>query len=162
MVLGDPSDFAGMNEEWVKWFPVDPPTPGSVGSPPATTTCCASCWSGMGAESTSVALVRVSTSSTSWTAFGSWLKSMDASSFAVSVIVAETAGRDAGADRVRAVVIGRIEDQDQAVVGAWPFRWIGVGEGERRARLGRLHHGQQVLRDQGGIDADSDKQGHGR
>ncbi len=24
-VLGEESDFAGMNEEWMKWFPVDPP-----------------------------------------------------------------------------------------------------------------------------------------
>jgi len=24
-ILGDPDDFAGMNEEWVKWFPKDPP-----------------------------------------------------------------------------------------------------------------------------------------
>ncbi len=24
-ILGDPSDFAGMNEEWGKWFPKDPP-----------------------------------------------------------------------------------------------------------------------------------------
>ena len=24
-ILGDPNDFAGMNEEWVKWFPKDPP-----------------------------------------------------------------------------------------------------------------------------------------
>ncbi len=24
-ILGDPDDFAGMNEEWVKWFPIDPP-----------------------------------------------------------------------------------------------------------------------------------------
>ena len=25
VLLTDPTDFAGMNEEWVKWFPVDPP-----------------------------------------------------------------------------------------------------------------------------------------
>ena len=25
-ILGDESDFAGMNEEWVRWFPTDPPT----------------------------------------------------------------------------------------------------------------------------------------
>ena len=25
VVLADEDDFAGMNEEWVKWFPVDPP-----------------------------------------------------------------------------------------------------------------------------------------
>ena len=25
-ILGDPNDFAGMNEEWLKWFPKDPPT----------------------------------------------------------------------------------------------------------------------------------------
>lgn len=25
VVLAEESDFAGMNEEWVKWFPVDPP-----------------------------------------------------------------------------------------------------------------------------------------
>jgi len=25
VILVDESDFAGMNEEWVKWFPVDPP-----------------------------------------------------------------------------------------------------------------------------------------
>ncbi len=24
-ILDDPHDFAGMNEEWVKWFPKDPP-----------------------------------------------------------------------------------------------------------------------------------------
>ena len=24
-ILGDPNDFTGMNEEWVKWFPKDPP-----------------------------------------------------------------------------------------------------------------------------------------
>ena len=24
-ILGEESDFAGMNEEWGKWFPVDPP-----------------------------------------------------------------------------------------------------------------------------------------
>ncbi|HEY1421637.1 MAG TPA: RidA family protein [Candidatus Dormibacteraeota bacterium] len=24
-ILGDPEDFAGMNEEWARWFPVDPP-----------------------------------------------------------------------------------------------------------------------------------------
>jgi 2-iminobutanoate/2-iminopropanoate deaminase len=24
-ILGDPGDFAGMNEEWQKWFPTDPP-----------------------------------------------------------------------------------------------------------------------------------------
>lgn len=24
-ILGDESDFAGMNEEWVKWFPTNPP-----------------------------------------------------------------------------------------------------------------------------------------
>ena len=24
-ILGDESDFAGMNEEWNRWFPVDPP-----------------------------------------------------------------------------------------------------------------------------------------
>lgn len=24
-ILGDPNDFAGMNEEWVRWFPKDPP-----------------------------------------------------------------------------------------------------------------------------------------
>ena len=24
-ILGDPDDFAGMNEEWAKWFPKDPP-----------------------------------------------------------------------------------------------------------------------------------------
>jgi 2-iminobutanoate/2-iminopropanoate deaminase len=23
--LGDPGDFAGMNEEWARWFPKDPP-----------------------------------------------------------------------------------------------------------------------------------------
>ena len=26
ILLADPSDFAGMNEEWVAWFPADPPT----------------------------------------------------------------------------------------------------------------------------------------
>ena len=25
VILADEDDFAGMNEEWVKWFPVDPP-----------------------------------------------------------------------------------------------------------------------------------------
>ena len=25
VILADPSDFAGMNEEWVRWLPVDPP-----------------------------------------------------------------------------------------------------------------------------------------
>jgi 2-iminobutanoate/2-iminopropanoate deaminase len=25
VILYEESDFAGMNEEWVKWFPVDPP-----------------------------------------------------------------------------------------------------------------------------------------
>ena len=25
VILLDESDFAGMNEEWVRWFPVDPP-----------------------------------------------------------------------------------------------------------------------------------------
>ena len=24
-ILGDPDDYAGMNEEWAKWFPKDPP-----------------------------------------------------------------------------------------------------------------------------------------
>ena len=24
-ILADPNDFTGMNEEWVKWFPKDPP-----------------------------------------------------------------------------------------------------------------------------------------
>ena len=24
-ILGDESDFAGLNEEWVRWFPSDPP-----------------------------------------------------------------------------------------------------------------------------------------
>jgi 2-iminobutanoate/2-iminopropanoate deaminase len=24
-ILGDPNDFVGMNEEWEKWFPKDPP-----------------------------------------------------------------------------------------------------------------------------------------
>jgi len=24
-ILRDPGDFAGMNEEWVRWFPTDPP-----------------------------------------------------------------------------------------------------------------------------------------
>lgn len=24
-ILRDPEDFAGMNEEWTKWFPTDPP-----------------------------------------------------------------------------------------------------------------------------------------
>ena len=24
-ILGDPNDFAGMNEAWAKWFPKDPP-----------------------------------------------------------------------------------------------------------------------------------------
>src|SRR5512138_912847 len=24
-ILGDPNDFTGMNEEWLKWFPQDPP-----------------------------------------------------------------------------------------------------------------------------------------
>jgi 2-iminobutanoate/2-iminopropanoate deaminase len=25
VILADEDDFAGMNEEWLKWFPVDPP-----------------------------------------------------------------------------------------------------------------------------------------
>ena len=25
VILADDADFAGMNEEWVKWFPTDPP-----------------------------------------------------------------------------------------------------------------------------------------
>ena len=25
VILADEDDFSGMNEEWVKWFPVDPP-----------------------------------------------------------------------------------------------------------------------------------------
>jgi 2-iminobutanoate/2-iminopropanoate deaminase len=25
VILGEEADFAGMNEEWVKWFPADPP-----------------------------------------------------------------------------------------------------------------------------------------
>lgn len=25
ILLHDPEDFAGMNEEWARWFPVDPP-----------------------------------------------------------------------------------------------------------------------------------------
>ena len=25
VVMADEDDFAGMNEEWVKWFPTDPP-----------------------------------------------------------------------------------------------------------------------------------------
>ncbi len=24
-ILGDPNDYAGLNEEWAKWFPKDPP-----------------------------------------------------------------------------------------------------------------------------------------
>ena len=24
-ILAEESDFAGMNEEWIKWFPIDPP-----------------------------------------------------------------------------------------------------------------------------------------
>jgi 2-iminobutanoate/2-iminopropanoate deaminase len=24
-ILGDPADFAGLNEEWDRWFPTDPP-----------------------------------------------------------------------------------------------------------------------------------------
>src|SRR5689334_15913641 len=24
-ILADPADFAGMNEEWITWFPTDPP-----------------------------------------------------------------------------------------------------------------------------------------
>ena len=24
-ILRDPEDFAGMNEEWIRWFPTDPP-----------------------------------------------------------------------------------------------------------------------------------------
>jgi 2-iminobutanoate/2-iminopropanoate deaminase len=24
-ILGDPADFAGLNEEWQRWFPTDPP-----------------------------------------------------------------------------------------------------------------------------------------
>lgn len=26
VLLADPDDFAGMNEEWTAWFPTDPPT----------------------------------------------------------------------------------------------------------------------------------------
>ncbi len=26
VLLADPDDFAGMNEEWGRWFPTDPPT----------------------------------------------------------------------------------------------------------------------------------------
>ena len=26
ILLADPDDFVGMNEEWTAWFPVDPPT----------------------------------------------------------------------------------------------------------------------------------------
>jgi 2-iminobutanoate/2-iminopropanoate deaminase len=26
VLLADPADFAGMNEEWAAWFPTDPPT----------------------------------------------------------------------------------------------------------------------------------------
>ena len=26
ILLTDPADFAGMNEEWARWFPSDPPT----------------------------------------------------------------------------------------------------------------------------------------
>jgi 2-iminobutanoate/2-iminopropanoate deaminase len=25
VILLDPNDFGGMNDEWIKWFPVDPP-----------------------------------------------------------------------------------------------------------------------------------------
>jgi 2-iminobutanoate/2-iminopropanoate deaminase len=25
-ILGDPEDFEGMNIEWARWFPIDPPT----------------------------------------------------------------------------------------------------------------------------------------
>jgi 2-iminobutanoate/2-iminopropanoate deaminase len=25
VILLEETDFAGMNEEWIKWFPVDPP-----------------------------------------------------------------------------------------------------------------------------------------
>jgi 2-iminobutanoate/2-iminopropanoate deaminase len=25
VILADPDDFAGMNEEWRRWFPTDPP-----------------------------------------------------------------------------------------------------------------------------------------
>lgn len=25
VIILEPEDFAGMNEEWVRWFPVDPP-----------------------------------------------------------------------------------------------------------------------------------------
>lgn len=25
ILLADPDDFAGMNQEWAEWFPVDPP-----------------------------------------------------------------------------------------------------------------------------------------
>jgi len=25
IILAEPEDFAGMNEEWLKWFPTDPP-----------------------------------------------------------------------------------------------------------------------------------------
>ena len=26
ILLADPADFAGLNEEWARWFPADPPT----------------------------------------------------------------------------------------------------------------------------------------
>jgi 2-iminobutanoate/2-iminopropanoate deaminase len=32
-ILGDPDDFAGMNEEWVKWFPRDAPARQGAGLP---------------------------------------------------------------------------------------------------------------------------------
>jgi Putative translation initiation inhibitor, yjgF family len=25
VILADEDDFAGMNEEWIRWFPTDPP-----------------------------------------------------------------------------------------------------------------------------------------
>jgi len=35
-ILADPADFAGMNEEWVRWFKVDPPARQGAKLPIAT------------------------------------------------------------------------------------------------------------------------------
>jgi 2-iminobutanoate/2-iminopropanoate deaminase len=35
-ILADPVDFAGMNEEWGRWFPVDPPARQGAKMPIAT------------------------------------------------------------------------------------------------------------------------------
>jgi hypothetical protein len=59
----------------------------------------------------------------------------------------------AAAHGTRVELVGRIEDQHQAIVGARPFDRGVIGEGERRPRLGGLHHRQKVARDLVGIAA---------